>query len=508
MGAASFIQHHTDSDASKHLEQSPFSQLLNFLSHDLFKKSSLLTDRLIRLLTHVTYAMSSDSENNRNLTVAPAPAASSETTKGQKYSQLEKCLANEDLLKLVVNVLISKTCSEEGLVDATSLLIKLSTIFPNCRTIFYKLLLDGVRQLGENVFTDMTALAFELEEFLSSLKKNNPSESLGESFQKGILQDRYSNSAIVVSATSTAKHSIYGKQVQLSSMSTLISKSCSQFLFLRILKMIVHIREISTGKTRVTSSNNEIKMEVDKEDDKLYLELQLDQLWTKLSECLVLLSEAPDDHAVLVLQPAVEAFFLVHAPEKAGKTQDTRAAAAAAEPVTQQLAHINDQNIMTSSEVNFPASDHTDSENYKYSNLAPETQKFLFFAEKHRVVLNQILRQSSVHLANGPFAVLVDHTRILDFDVKRRYFRQELERLDHGVRRDDLAVHIRRENVFEDSFRELNRRTPEEWKNRFYVVFEGEEGQDAGGLLREWFSIIAREIFNPNYGKCSFLLLS
>jgi len=29
--------------------------------------------------------------------------------------------------------------------------------------------------------------------------------------------------------------------------------------------------------------------------------------------------------------------------------------------------------------------------------------------------------------------------------------------------------------------------------------YAGEEGQDAGGLLREWFSIITREIFNPDY---------
>ena len=33
---------------------------------------------------------------------------------------------------------------------------------------------------------------------------------------------------------------------------------------------------------------------------------------------------------------------------------------------------------------------------------------------------------------------------------------------------------------------ETFRRSAEEWKNRFYIVFEGEEGQDAGGLLREW----------------------
>lgn len=105
--------------------------------------------------------------------------------------------------------------------------------------------------------------------------------------------------------------------------------------------------------------------------------------------------------------------------------------------------------------------------------VSPEQQKFLAFAEKHRTVLNQILRQSTAHLADGPFAVLVDHTRILDFDIKRRYFRTELERMDHGIRREETAVHVRRSNVFEDSFRELFRRAPEEWKNRFYIVFEG-----------------------------------
>ena len=104
---------------------------------------------------------------------------------------------------------------------------------------------------------------------------------------------------------------------------------------------------------------------------------------------------------------------------------------------------------------------------YFYSNI------FNRFAETHRTVLNQILRQSTTHLADGPFAVLVDHTRVLDFDVKRRYFRSELERMDEGMRREELAVHVRRSHVFEDSFRELHRRSADEWKNRFYIVFEG-----------------------------------
>lgn len=102
-----------------------------------------------------------------------------------------------------------------------------------------------------------------------------------------------------------------------------------------------------------------------------------------------------------------------------------------------------------------------------------DKENFLLFAEKHRTVLNQILRQSPIHLSDGPFAVLVDHTRILDFDVKRKYFQTELERIDEGVRREENTVSVRRVTVFEDSFRVLYRLGPEEWKNRFYIVFEG-----------------------------------
>ena len=98
---------------------------------------------------------------------------------------------------------------------------------------------------------------------------------------------------------------------------------------------------------------------------------------------------------------------------------------------------------------------------------------FLNLSETHRTVLNQILRQSNTPLSDGPFSVLVDHTKVLDFDVKRRYFRQEIDRMDEGSRRDDLDVHVKREHVFEDSYRELHRKSPEEWKNRFYIVFKG-----------------------------------
>jgi E3 ubiquitin-protein ligase HUWE1 len=233
-----------------------------------------------------------------------------------------------------------------------------------------------------------------------------------------------------------------------------------------------------------------------KPTERLSEQVHLEELWDALSSCLSALAKMPDSHAVLILQPTVETFFLVHAGEKDVTKRDAQ---------LRQQRH-DDQLLHIASDLAGPASpaavsdqQQQQQQNTETVGLHTDTQKFITFAETHRVVLNQILRQSTTPLSDGPFSVLVDYTKVLDFDVKRRYFRQELERLDDGVRREDLAVHVRRDNIFEDSFRELHRRSSDEWKHRFYIVFEGEEGQDAGGLLREWYIIISREIFNPMY---------
>lgn len=38
------------------------------------------------------------------------------------------------------------------------------------------------------------------------------------------------------------------------------------------------------------------------------------------------------------------------------------------------------------------------------------------------------------------------------------------------------------------------------WKDNLVVQFDGEQGQDLGGVRREWYSIIIPSITNPDYG--------
>ncbi|XP_011381734.1 E3 ubiquitin-protein ligase HUWE1 isoform X13 [Pteropus vampyrus] len=652
------------------LEASPLGQLMNMLSHPVIRRSSLLTEKLLRLLSLISIALPENkvSETQANsgisasstsvatsttstttttaasstptppaattpVTSAPALIAataistiavaasttvttpttatttvSTSTTKASKspakvgdggssstdFKMVSSGLT-ENQLQLSVEVLTSHSCSEEGLEDAANVLLQLSRGDPGTRDTVLKLLLNGARHLGYTLCKQIGTLLAELREYNLEQQRRAQCETLSpdglpeEQPQttklKGKMQSRFDMAENVVIVASQ-KRPLGGRELQLPSMSMLTSKTSTQKFFLRVLQVIIQLRDDTrrankkakqTGRLgssglgsassiqaavrqleaeadaiiqmvregqrarrqqqAATSESSQSESSVRREESPMDVDqpspsaqdtqsigsdgtpqgekekeerppelpllseqLSLDELWDMLGECLKELEESHDQHAVLVLQPAVEAFFLVHATERESKppVRDTRES---------QLAHIKDEPPPLSPAPLTPATPSSldpffsrePSSMHISSSLPPDTQKFLRFAETHRTVLNQILRQSTTHLADGPFAVLVDYIRVLDFDVKRKYFRQELERLDEGLRKEDMAVHVRRDHVFEDSYRELHRKSPEEMKNRLYIVFEGEEGQDAGGLLREWYMIISREMFNPMY---------
>jgi E3 ubiquitin-protein ligase HUWE1 len=58
---------------------------------------------------------------------------------------------------------------------------------------------------------------------------------------------------------------------------------------------------------------------------------------------------------------------------------------------------------------------------------------------------------------------------------------------------------IRRKEIFMDSYSQLNHLTPKELKGKIKVDFAGERGMDVGGLTRDFFIELSKEMFNPNY---------
>lgn len=120
------------------------------------------------------------------------------------------------------------------------------------------------------------------------------------------------------------------------------------------------------------------------------------------------------------------------------------------------------------------------------------------FVERHRGPINALLR-ANPRLLESSFKGALRHPQAIDFDNKKAYFRNVLRRRSSEAHASTIRINIRRDRVFDDSYHQLRKRTPDEMKGTLHVQFSGEEGVDAGGVTREWYIILARQIFDPNY---------
>uniref|UniRef100_A0A7S0M233 HECT-type E3 ubiquitin transferase n=1 Tax=Cryptomonas curvata TaxID=233186 RepID=A0A7S0M233_9CRYP len=217
-----------------------------------------------------------------------------------------------------------------------------------------------------------------------------------------------------------------------------------------------------------------------------------DSLWSLLSSCLASIeshhtaasksmsSASSIPPALSRLQPLVEAYFVVHAP--------------LSPPSSSSGNSIVDQ----------ASAAHRGRPGLSLEGSSPPSEPWIEFAEKHRNSLNAYLRQDKTLLqSSSTFAGLVAFPKLLDFDNKKCYFRAELKRRNANQRHSTLRISVRREYVLEDSFHQMVLRRPDELKGRLHVTFQGEEGVDAGGLSREWFLTLSKQMLNPD--KALFL---
>ena len=103
--------------------------------------------------------------------------------------------------------------------------------------------------------------------------------------------------------------------------------------------------------------------------------------------------------------------------------------------------------------------------------------------------------------------------KILDFDVKRAYLKLKLRRLRRSAEKEEdendttgfsddsdiddmtIAVEIERERIIESSYNALQHVSPRRLlRGNFDIIFENEEGVDGGGLTREWYALLMREV--------------
>jgi E3 ubiquitin-protein ligase HUWE1 len=205
----------------------------------------------------------------------------------------------------------------------------------------------------------------------------------------------------------------------------------------------------------------------------LYENSTFGPLWHKLSECLTIIRERGNMlNIATILLPLIEALMVVC---KNTTLKDP--------PIGKLI-----------------------SKDFLLGSPPPESRMeslFFTFTEDHRKILNDLVRQNP-KLMSGTFSLLVKNSKVLEFDNKRNYFSRKLHSRSSGGDRHHphppLQLAVRRDQVFLDSFKSLYFKSPDEMKfGKLSIRFHGEEGVDAGGVTREWFQVIARQMFNADY---------
>ncbi|KAJ5627361.1 hypothetical protein N7528_004788 [Penicillium herquei] len=246
--------------------------------------------------------------------------------------------------------------------------------------------------------------------------------------------------------------------------------SSDQAKLLRILTALDYLFDPArVDKAKGTEPESAPKEDVLK---RLYESATFGPLWTKLSECLTLIRHKENMlNVATILLPLIEALMVV--------CKNTT---------------LKDQPISRGSRELSVLSSSAD------PGLSVENL-FFKFTEEHRKILNELVRQNP-RLMSGTFSLLVKNPKVLEFDNKRNYFTRRVHSRGAEPRHPHapLQLSVRRDQVFLDSFKSLYFKSADELKyGKLNVRFHGEEGVDAGGVTREWFQVLARGMFNPNY---------
>ena len=360
-----------------------------------------------------------------------------EEDKAKKPRALPPPVVPDYNLRLVVNIITARECSGKTFRETLTTILNLSAI-PGAKDVFGAELIRQAQVLGGSILESLVDLAGSIKQ------AENGAEVKG-----------------------LAKFS---------------AGSSDQAKLLRTLTALDYLFDTSTRKKKDDRLTGRDNVEEDKSDDattpsdaevlsKLYESLTFAPLWSKLGDCLTMIHDRTDMlHVATILLPLIEALMVVC-----------------------KNSGLNDKPGVSRQREKTPKLDSPQKE-INMENL------FFRFTEDHRKILNQMVRNNP-KLMSGSFALLVNNPKVLDFDNKRNFFNRRLHaRVNTREAHNPLQLNIRRDRVFLDSYRSMHYKGGDEIKYaKLNIRFLGEEGVDAGGVTREWFQVLSRQMFNPDY---------
>jgi len=85
-----------------------------------------------------------------------------------------------------------------------------------------------------------------------------------------------------------------------------------------------------------------------------------------------------------------------------------------------------------------------------------------------------------------------------DLVAKMKVLRTELSAMQPPS--GHCRLEVSRQEVFEESYRQIVKMRPKDLRKRLMIKFRGEDGLDYGGVAREWLYLLSHEMLNPYYG--------
>ncbi|KAI1745403.1 hypothetical protein F4680DRAFT_465373 [Xylaria scruposa] len=261
-----------------------------------------------------------------------------------------------------------------------------------------------------------------------------------------------------------------GTEIQGVALSKFSPGASDQNKLLRVLTALDHLFAQKKPDAAGEASDEETK----KQDllSTLYRNPTFNALWEKLSACLSAIRQRESLlNVATILLPLIEALMVVCKDSAQAETGSSVSQA---------------------------------SKDMVLSSPQPESRiagLFFTFTEDHRRILNELVRNNP-SLMKGTFSNLVKNPKVLEFDNKRNWFNRSVHNKQQANHRPfpTLQLQVRREHVFHDSFKSLYFKSGDEMKfSKLNIRFHGEEGVDAGGVTREWFQVLARQMFDANY---------
>jgi len=263
-------------------------------------------------------------------------------------------------------------------------------------------------------------------------------------------------------------------------------------------------KEMTTNKD-ADAIDNQAREKVKDQFRELFEDGQLQALWINITEFLSSLNEIfANNWAILSpishkLQPVLESFFIIYkilnddeAYEiyRKGKVVKLRE--------SRKQVNFGISRLLSEGEVhNNPGLLEENFQRLRQTKLDSNEMLHLM-CEKNKNILNMMVKQNPHLLSDSLSIVVKKMPKVLDFENKRSYFKNELKKLKRGYY-SSIRLQVSRANLFIESFNQIMQRKPHEMRGKLNIEFYDEEGVDAGGVTREWFLSLSKEMLNPNY---------